>query len=182
MVLFHGTNEIGAISIVENGINLKKGLSFTDFGKGFYATKDPEFAWSCGKRKLDTRTESRIAVIKFEFDLDAASPLIRLFDPANGGYNLEWAQFIANNRCGPSYVKAIGATDHNLDFRYAICRGNTADGDVTDFTKKLSKEKRPVRVDEVSIFMRDRRQQYPEQFTFHTEEALRYISKIERVI
>ena len=182
MVLFHGTNEIAAIDIVENGINLAKCSNFTDFGKGFYATKDPEFAWNCGKRKLDTRYESRIAVLKFDFDIESAASLIRTFSLFNDGYNLEWAQFITNNRCGWKYVKAISAEDHNLDLKYDICKGNTADGDVTGLTKILAKEERPIKAEEIQIYKRDGRRQYPEQFTFHTEEALEYISNIVRVI
>lgn len=185
MVLFHGTNEVSAINIIENGIDLSKGARYADFGKGFYATKDPEFAWSSGKRKLDYRPESRIAIIKFEFDYDAAIHLVRVFDE----YCLEWAQFIANNRCELDYVKAIADDDHNHFHKYPICIGKTADGDIVSFTKALSQEKRKVVESDLYHFKRDgvnrdgnERTQYPIQYSFHTEQALSFISNVERVI
>lgn len=90
MKLYHGSNQP-----VET-IDLSKGKSFKDFGRGFYMTHLPEQAAHWANR-IAQRYGGPATVTCFEFDIDAAIAAglnVRIF----GKPDREWALFVMANR------------------------------------------------------------------------------------
>lgn len=158
-ILYHGTNQ------VFKRPNIDIGRDGMDFGKGFYLTPSVESA-----RKMAVRV-SRFAggdpvVLQFAFDEDAArqNKLVHDF-PA---LDRAWVSFIIANRLGDT-----DAAEHNMDRRYAIVHGPIADDRLMQILDDY--ENGDLSIDEVE----HRLSVAPFrafQYSFHTEEALSYLS------
>ena len=173
MVLYHGTNLVSSESILKEGIQLSKGRREADFGIGFYATQDLEFAKRCAYRKS---FRSRPVVLKIEFDYDKAKDAIKSYYSPN----LEWAQFIVNNRNGLEYANAmpVGKREHNIDGKYDIVYGKIADIDVVGVAERLKTKGMPISNFLLRKLIND---EYPSQYSFHSKKSLEYIQKVWRV-
>lgn len=89
---------------------------------------------------------------------------------------LNWAQFIINNRCGWEYIQLVvdknGFGDHNLDKKYDLVIGTTADGSVTKTARKCKSEKRMVSLKEAKEFLD---KSFGKQYCISTEKGLSVI-------
>lgn len=94
MKLFHGTDLFQAQKIIEEGVDLKAGRKYLDFGQGFYLTPSFQQAVAWASRKS--------APCVLEFDLSTNGLVIKQFESAN----LEWAAFVVDNRLHLSYSTA----------------------------------------------------------------------------
>ena len=151
MVLYHGTDEQSARSILEDGIDLFAGNIHTDFGQGFYLTSDFSMATQWAKRKgLFTRG----AIVSYQFNEEKAIQQLRCREFKEA--DLVWAQFIANNRNG-------------FRGQYELVIGQIADGQVTSITRTLQAEM--AAVDE-AVLSNFRRKEYSKQYAFHSLAAL----------
>lgn len=128
-LLYHGTIHTSAADILLHGVLLSKSEAHLDFGVGFYTTPNPDFAWKTAdfrvkrSRFLHPNVSVSPRVLVFEFDEEMAKGLhFRHFTAPD----LPWAQFVVANRCENSLIHAT--YDHNLDHKYDIVSGPTADG------------------------------------------------------
>ncbi len=90
---------------------------------------------------------------------------------------LEWAQFIINNRNGIDYIDKVsskyGLADNNLDKRYDIVIGPTADGKITQTARKCKAEKRLITLQEAQNLLD---KLYGLQYCISTEAGLSVIN------
>lgn len=171
MILYHGTDESSAKSIIE-GILLEKSRDLTDFGKGFYTTPDINTAkiWASRKAFGENRNP---AIVEFYFNEKECKNIIKSFIPLNkmSPYKLkiDWAQFIINNRCGEKYSNIFNNYDNNIDLKYQIVCGKIADGNVTQITTQCKNEKRIINSQEVDNILKD---DYAIQYSFHSVKSI----------
>lgn len=167
MALYHGTdiNSARTICGVQNA-DIHIGSKKVDFGPGFYLTDSINTAKQWAVRKAAVRN-SKPAIITALFDEQAASHLIKRF-----AEDLQWGQFVINNRNGLSYINSIEFKDNNLDARYPITIGRIADIEVRDIAGELRKSNKML--ESIDRILNPK---YSLQYAFHTEEALTYIKK-----
>lgn len=115
-VLYHGTDEIAANSIITRGIRLSASRPAADFGSGFYLTSSLHQAEQWANQKI-SRIPSpaagapaiRAAVLTFEFDRDVAADLddhLTFVLP-----NVDFFDFVAFNRLGSAnHARASGVS------------------------------------------------------------------------
>ena len=158
-ILYHGTNQ------VFERPNVDVGRDGMDFGKGFYLTPNIKSA-----RKMAERV-SRFAggepiVLQFAFDEDAArrERLVRDF-PA---LDRTWVSFIIANRLGDA-----SAAEHNMDRRYAIVHGPIADDRLMQILDDYENGDLSIEEVEHRLSVAPFR---AFQYSFHTDEALSYLS------
>lgn len=165
MILYHGTILESGRDIVLNGINLNKCREYSDFGKGFYTTPDKSFAEICAMTKAGVSNKSRRPVIvRFEADWERVRGH-QYFDKAD----VNWGQFIINNRTSNKYLLSVNTGIHNKDLKYHIVQGPTADARITDMVNEFEKLNKPVSDDDIQKF---KSHIFGEQISFHTEIAL----------
>ena len=171
MTLYHGTSKHSSDDILSNGIDLTRGHRFTDFGRGFYTTPSREAAerWAARKSYLDDPV-----IICFYFDDKDNKDIIHRFEKSD----LDWAQFIVNNRNGYEYMKVVNNFEHNQDGKYMVVCGQICDGEVTKIARKIAKEERLVSEDDLKKLIN---QNYPEQYSFHSDKALELL-KLTKII
>lgn len=182
MVVYHGTILSHAMDISNNGINLNKGNTYLDFGKGFYVTPDYEMAKNMAIRVAEF--ERRKKNVKTVF------PVIITFEyKENDDFNykkfeyedIEWAKFIMANRVLPEIGNKLDLNDNNYDLKYDIIIGGTADGSVAGIASNLrygriSPEEYELKL---SDFLKDDGSSYGTQIVFCTEDALSCIEYIK---
>lgn len=168
MILYHGTDEKSAKSILQSGIDLYAGNERSDFGQGFYTTPDFSMACTWANRK---GIFSRPAVVSFLFDDDYLTKDIhcRVFDTSD----LVWAQFIANNRNGYKYACRMRMQENNLRAQYDIVIGQTADGSVAMKVRNLRNSVQPVDEETLCDF---KAKTYADQYSFHTAKGIALLS------
>ena len=164
MVLYHGTDEKSAMTILEDGIDLYAGNIHTDFGQGFYLTPDIAMATQWAQRK---GIFSRGAIVSYQFDEQKAFQELRCREFKYA--DLIWAQFIANNRNGFRYTRMMAMSENNLRGQYELVIGQIADGQVSSITRTLQAELAAVDEDVLSNF---RRKEYSKQYSFHSKKAV----------
>jgi Protein of unknown function (DUF3990) len=111
VVVYHGTDEISARNIQNNGIQLALCRPAADFGRGFYVTSNLHQAEQWANQKmghLPQGSAARLAaVLTFDLDRDAAADLddhltFVIADPA-------FHDFVIYNRLGgPHHHRNIG--------------------------------------------------------------------------
>lgn len=177
ITLYHGTIEAHRKNIKENGIILDKGTPLCDFGQGFYATDDYNFALKTAEQRsfglcapLYKKSDLRPVVIVMSFDYDAAkkSSQIEVFDENN-----HWVEFIANNRNRNFNGIKNKTNNHNRDNKYDIVIGPTADKQISDVHKIFKKN---IPNDFYKNFINPN---YKTQYSFHTEKALEFLKIIK---
>lgn len=173
MILYHGTDFESAKNIC-TGIDLKCGSSTVDFYRGFYTTDNKYIAIKWAERKtMFCRKCSTAAVVSFKVPNDFyndAGVKVRIFKVAD----LEWAQFIVNNRLGKDYINSISShlQENNIDLQYDICIGPIADGIISKICGDINIHKRPV---DNKILKELISKDYGVQYSFHNEEVKRYL-------
>ena len=176
MILYHGTIDKYADSIMNNGILLKKSKPHLDFGPGFYTTSDKEFAISTAKWRMrrynafHKNDPVKWRVVELECYEDRI-PLLRIktFEKADD----LWAKFILANRSMNPKIKS--AFDNNIYACYDVVSGPTADGkngDLTQIVEALDSDK--IRIEEIdySLFAPSANSSWGHQISFHTEKSL----------
>ncbi len=165
MILYHGSNmEI-------NEVDLSKCMPNKDFGRGFYTTLLEEQAWRMAKRRariaggLPTVTVYEIPdnLIQIE-DLNC-----RVFDD---NPTIEWALFIRNNR--DRKFTDYNSTECNLDCKYDVVVGPVANDTVGLLLRQFSRGT----IDAEYLKKEFDFGKLTNQYTFHTEKALKYLRKV----
>lgn len=169
ITIYHGTDRISAQRIcskdIDVSINHHRRL---DFGPGFYTTDDIERAKMWALRKANTRGE-KPAIVTLSFDIDGADKdnfITRFTD------DLNWGQFVINNRNGRAYISKMSNQLNNLDSMFDITYGRVADVDVTDVADMLKRSELPL--EDVNLILNP---SYPMQYVFHTQNSISYIKK-----
>lgn len=156
MVLYHGSIEI------VNNPEIRGGITFLDFGVGFYTTSSFEQAqrWAKIKMRRSNLEKGYVSVYEFDFEKAVQELRVKRFPTAD----FEWFEFVVNNRKGiESDVFAdlyIGpVADDNVYQSIRLFETGAYDAEYT--VKRLKTE-----------VLHD-------QWTFHTTEILQYLKFIE---
>lgn len=172
MEVYHGTFLEAAKSIEEDGILLRKCKQHTDFGKGFYVTEHYEYALNTAKKKVrKSLAKGQIlvpAIVKFEYDAVSGAYIEYPFESED----IDWLQFIVNNRNGFEYVAKVNSVFHNLGYKYEIVSGRIADQDITLVASELKESSRLANQADLKRVVY-RNNSYATQMSFHTPNALK---------
>lgn len=174
-LLYHGTISKYAANIISNGVILDKSKKHLDFGPGFYTTPNMEFALEtakCRAKSYNAFHKNDLVIPKvlvFEYmDTKLSDVNIKMFDVASD----EWAQFVLSNRT--SNDLAHEKFDNNLDKKYDIVHGPTADGKykITPTVNQI--DNGCLSIDEINyrIIAPSNNKKWGDQISFHTEDAL----------
>lgn len=177
--VYHGTISNCAENIIKNGIILKKGKPKVDFGQGFYTTNSYSFAKTTAKNKTE-KTNIHLGEKHFY-------PIVLTFDVAEHTFkelnvlkfyreDVNWAQFIVNNRNGFEYMNYIGSHFHNLHQKFDIVMGGIADNQISLLAKELKTLKEKVTCADLYNM------KYPyhtNQISFHTLKSLSCIKLVD---
>ncbi len=165
MILYHGSNVE-----IEN-IDLSKCMPNKDFGCGFYTTLLEEQAWRMAKRRARI-DGGRAVVTVYEIpnDLINMSDLhCRVFED---NPTIEWAIFIRNNR--DRQFENYASLECNLDCKYDVVVGPVADDTVGLLIRQFSRGT----IDAEYMKKEFDFGRLTNQYTFHTEKALKYLKKV----
>ena len=144
MEVYHGTFLEAANSIKNDGILLSKCKAHTDFGKGFYVTEHREYAeLSALKKAKKSASVGKVlipVVVVLEYDAVQGAYLEHHFSKED----IEWLQFILNNRAGKKYISQLNQIFHNIFSEHEIVSGRIADQDIFFLANELKKHPRAV--------------------------------------
>jgi hypothetical protein len=178
--IYHGTISSGAENIIRNGIILKKGKPKVDFGQGFYTTPSYKFAKSTAINKAKKTNmycgDNCVTpmILRYHMNEDMLKNLnVLRFDKEE----LEWAQFIINNRNGYKYTQSVGEHFHNLKSTFDIVIGSIADNKISAIAKELKDSKKKVTEIELSAM---KYSYTTTQISFHTTKSLSCIKLVAR--
>lgn len=156
MILYHGSTEL-----VEKP-EIRKSDSFLDFGIGFYTTTSYIQAerWAKTKMRRSNVKTAYVSIYEFDFEKAKKELSIRHFEVADE----EWLNFVVKHRRGEatddSFDMHIGpVADDNVYQSIRLFESGAYDAEYT--VKKLKTE-----------ILQD-------QWAFHTDRILEYISFIE---
>jgi hypothetical protein len=178
--LYHGTNYSSAINIITNGIDLSYSKPYLDFGAGFYTTPSIEHAEISAiraTRKYNAQhgTHDVPCVVRLNY---VPTTNIKLSIISFPRHSPKWGAFVLNNRLTPEILNTYNILEHNQDARYDVCCGEIADGSIANIAYKVNnKILKPSQVnynDFIKTFGRD----YPQQYSFHTSNAISCINVI----
>lgn len=79
ILLYHGTDDVSANSIIGNGIDLARSSGEADFGRGFYTTTGQDIAYSWAWQRCLFRPCAQPAIVSFSVDRDALAELATLW-------------------------------------------------------------------------------------------------------
>ena len=178
LLLYHGTNLKAAQNIEKRGVLFERCNEFTDFGKGFYTSKYIEFAQDTALNKyLKSRARGNIiqpAIVFFELKESIYENLnVYRFEYED----LEWLQFIVNNRNGWTYVNDLHDDFHNLSSTYHLIEGRIADGNISEYAEVCRKQRSRVSAMSLQSILY-KGNPYAHQTSFHTKESLGYLRYI----
>ncbi|WP_394920096.1 DUF3990 domain-containing protein [uncultured Robinsoniella sp.] len=165
MKLFHGSN------MDIDKVDLSKCMPNKDFGCGFYTTLLEEQAWRMAQRraKIDGGIPT-VTVFEIPDDLTEKDDLnCRIFGDKP---TIEWAIFIKNNR-DRKFVD-FNSIECNLDFKYDLVIGPVANDTVGLLIRQFSRGT----IDAEYMKKEFDFGKLTNQYTFHTENALRYLKKV----
>lgn len=179
MRVYHGTTLSHAINIYDNGIDLNRSNMYLDFGRGFYVTPDFEMAKNMAYRVSQQKRQVKkffSAVITFEY-IENLELNYKKFEYED----IKWAKFIMANRVSDKIANELGLKDSNIDFRYDIIIGGTADGSVANIASDLRYGR--IRPENYKFrlvdFLKEDGTSYGTQIVFCTEKALSCIEYIK---
>ena len=180
--LYHGTIDKYAADIIYNGVNLLKSKNHLDFGRGFYTTPDKQFA-------IETAKTRARAYNAFNKD-NPVNPNVLVFECDDSRFaaltqknfiiaDALWAQFVLSNRCERQDVHE--QYDNNLDSRYDVVSGPTADGrgTLTPIIHQLDTGE--CSIEDVNYTAFAPAKHWGKQISFHTNKALACI-RLKRVL
>jgi len=165
MKLYHGSN----VEIIK--VELEKCMPYKDFGKGFYTTTLKEQAWRMAKRRAAAEGGSPVVTI-FEIPdelLSEGGLNCRVF---SGMPSVEWAVFVKNNR--DKKFEDISSPECNLDGKYDVVVGPVADDTIGLLVRQFQRGL----IDERYLTEGFSFDKVTDQYTFHTEKALKYLRKV----
>lgn len=165
MILFHGSNmEIETV-------DLSKCMPYKDFGRGFYTTLIESQAWRMADRRMKIDGGSSVVTIYEVPDdlLRKADLKCRIFPDIP---TIEWALFIKNNR--DRKFKDVSSPECNLDNKYDVVAGPVADDTIGLMIRQFSRGM----IDAEYMKQKFDFNKQTNQYTFHTEKALRYLKKV----
>ncbi len=165
MILFHGSN----MEIDE--IDLSKCMPNKDFGCGFYTTLLEEQAWGMAKRRAKIAGGVPVVTVYEVADnlTEIADLRCRVFSDKP---TIEWAIFIKNNR-DRTFID-YSSQECNLDCKYDVVVGPVADDTVGLLIRQFSRGT----IDAEYLKREFDFGKLTNQYTFHTEKALRYVKKV----
>ena len=187
--MYHGTDNLSAINILNNGIALSKCNSSTDNYKGFYTTQSFDFAQKRAKqiviKKQINNKQIKPVVIKFEFSenkLDSSFCIKKFTSVCD-----EWKYFVVINRIGKNvfnkYKSIFESFDHNLDTKYDLVYDPTADAGIADIVgeikysiKKINWVNLTKKIQRVNI---GNDTFWDNQISFHTNKSLNLLKAVE---
>lgn len=163
MILYHGSN------MKIEKVDLSKCKPYKDFGQGFYCTtikKQAEFmADRVVRRQGGTET---VNVYELDENIFSDSNLnIKKFDKPSK----EWAKFILNNR--DRYFNDSGSKDCNTDNKYDLVIGPVADDDIILLFRNYVNGF----IDVDTLIKELTYKELTDQYSFHTENALKYLKE-----
>ena len=106
MILYHGSN-----TDIDQ-IDLKAGISYKDFGQGFYLSAEEQQAKDQAVSKVDQMKTGQPIVNEFLFDeplMTSGELKVKVFDD----YSVEWAEFVLMNR-----DRKVAQPSHDYDIVY----------------------------------------------------------------
>lgn len=162
--LFHGSN------IEIDKVDLSKCMPNKDFGCGFYTTLLEHQAWRMAQRRVRIAGGiPTVTVFDVPDDLVEKNDLnCRVFE---SNPTIEWAIFIRNNR--DRKFSDISSSECNLDCKYDVVVGPVANDTVGLLIRQFSRGTIDVEYLKKEFdFGR-----LTNQYTFHTEKALKYLKK-----
>ena len=165
MILYHGSN----MEIEE--VDLTRCMPYKDFGRGFYTTSLEEQAWRMAERRARLEGGKPVVTIyEVPDDLTAKSDLrCKVFEEKP---SIEWAVFIRNNR--DRSFKDISGMECNADCKYDVVVGPVADDTVGLLIRQFSRGT----IDAGYLKREFDFGKLTNQYTFHTEKALKYLKKV----
>ncbi len=179
MKVYHGTTLRNAIDICNAGIDLSKSNLHLDFGKGFYVTPDLEMAKNMAYRVAARDRQAKITfptVVCFEYTEN-----VELNNKKFYYEDLEWAKFVLANRLSKEIADELALVDSNIDLRYDIIIGGTADGSVANIASDLRYGKISPQDYELNLadFLKEDGSSYGTQIVFCTQRSLSCIEYIK---
>lgn len=165
MKLYHGSN----MEIDE--VDLSKCMPYKDFGQGFYTTLLEEQAWRMAQRRAKIAGgDPMVTVFEIPDNLTRLPELkCRVFEEKP---SIEWAIFIRNNR--ERSFEDIESPECNHDNKYDVVVGPVADDTVGLLLRQFSRGT----IDAEYLKREFDFGKLTNQYTFHTENALRYLKKV----
>ena len=179
-IVYHGTISVYEESL-RAGIDLKRGIQTTDFGKGFYTTtirsQAERFAF---KKASNFNRQHRGDLTAFPLLIEYALAPERLSECSGIVFDSpddRWREFIFNNRVGIGYVIS---DFHNLNISCDFVYGAVADADIV----KLTRDARNKKLDYTGYCNQliPLRKGTGDQLSFHTERALKAIRLSKTII
>lgn len=164
MILYHGSN------LKINKIDLSKCKPYKDFGKGFYCTtiKNKLILWY--KELLKCKDGIKTVNI-FELDEkifnDKDINIKRFEKPSK-----EWETFILNNR--DKNYKFLTSKECNIDNKYDLVIGPVADDDIIVLFRTFVNGL----IDIDTLVKELTYKELTDQFSFHTEKAIKYLKGV----
>lgn len=162
MILYHGSN------IHIHSIELQKCRPYKDFGRGFYCTTIKSQAELMAKRVAAIYGESP-CITQIELDETVFNDTVLSVKKFEGATK-EWAMFVLNNR--NKHFTQINSLECNHDSKYDIVIGPVANDDLAllfrTFTNKF--------IDLDSLVKGLKYKKLTDQYSFHTNKALKYIN------
>lgn len=167
MILYHGSN------IDIKSIDLSKCKPYKDFGKGFYLTTIKEQAKRMALRVSRMYGGQPVLnVYTFDESLITSGKLnVRIFkNPSE-----EWAAFVITNR---NYKRIQNfQSDNNINNQYDLVIGPIADDDLALLFRQFSDGLISVE----TLLKEMEFKKLTDQYSFHSENALSYLKKIEAI-
>ena len=163
--LFHGSN------VEIDKVDLSKCMPNKDFGAGFYTTLLEEQAWRMAQRRarIDGGTPI-VTVFEIPDNLIEMSDLnCRVFED---NPTIEWALFIRNNR--DLNFSDYASLECNHDCKYDVVVGPVADDTVGLLIRQFTRGT----IDAEYMKKEFDFGRLTNQYTFHTEKALKYLKKV----
>ena len=163
MILYHGSNtEI-------SNIDLNKCRPYKDFGKGFYLTTLKEQALKMAIRTAGIYGGSPVVtVFEFNFDEGCNNFVMKIFEKPNR----DWTHFVLNNRSRS--FKDYDSEECNHDNKYDVVIGPVANDDLALLFRQFS----GGLIDEDYLLKNMIYKKLTNQYSFHTAESLKYLTKV----
>lgn len=150
-------------------INFEKCRPYKDFGQGFYLTAIKEQAAKMAIRVARIYGGSP-CIIEYDFN-DAALTKTDIKSRVFEKPGKEWALFVMNNR--NREFKNITNLECNHDKKYDLVVGPIADDDLALLFRQFSNK-----MITIDILIKEMQfKQLTNQYSFHTETAIRYLEK-----
>lgn len=179
MILYHGTMDMYAQSILCDGILLSKSKPYLDFGPGFYTTPDQTFALNTAHfrakrynrfRGKQGGTLRHPAVVSLVCDTQMLERLnVKCFEKATA----RWARFVIANRMTNDRIR--NKADHNMEGIYDCVMGPTADGRsgaIDELVEKVDRGWIPLSAIHQHGIAPGDNTKWGTQYSFHTDAGL----------